>query len=183
MNRKAVLTAVGKDQTGIVAAVTGVLFELGYNLEASSMTLLQGEFAMIMILSVPGNDSLKIMKSKLQDLEKEMGLMFQVKELSEEESLAVVPENANPYTLNVVGVDHPGIVHNITKLLAARGINITNVDTQIICKEEQAPVYVMLLDLDVPVSIKEEDLHNELDVLSKELKVDITLEAVCVFKG
>jgi glycine cleavage system transcriptional repressor len=53
-----VISAVGKDRPGIVAGVSKVLFEAGCNLEDSSMTILEGEFAMILVVSLP--EALKI---------------------------------------------------------------------------------------------------------------------------
>ena len=49
--KHAILTVIGKDRPGIVANVTEILFEYGCNLEDASMTILEGEFAMIVVLS------------------------------------------------------------------------------------------------------------------------------------
>ena len=43
----------GADRPGIVAAVTGVLVEHGGNLEDTSMTILGGHFAMMLVVAVP----------------------------------------------------------------------------------------------------------------------------------
>ncbi|MHB8330407.1 MAG: ACT domain-containing protein, partial [Acidimicrobiales bacterium] len=49
------LSAVGADRPGIVAAVSGVLVDLGCNLEDSTMTILQGHFAVLLVVSAaPG---------------------------------------------------------------------------------------------------------------------------------
>ena len=47
---QSVMTVTGKDKPGIIARVTGVLFEAGANLEDVSMTILEGELAMILIV-------------------------------------------------------------------------------------------------------------------------------------
>ncbi|MDP8218734.1 MAG: ACT domain-containing protein [Candidatus Theseobacter exili] len=183
MEAKAVLTAVGKDQTGIVAAVSGVLYELGCNLEGSSMTLLQGEFAIILILSFPERDVMKKMQGRINKLEKEWGLLFSFREVPVEDFESTPKTESNPYTLNVVGVDHSGIVHRITVLLADLKVNITNVNTRLIGEGRQVPVYVMFLELDVPVIADESEIQSELRKLADELRVDITFAPVDVFKG
>ena len=47
------VTVVGHDRPGIIADVTGRLAELGFNLEDSTMTLLRGHFAMMLICAGP----------------------------------------------------------------------------------------------------------------------------------
>ena len=47
---KAVVTAVGKDRAGIIARITTLLSSEGINVEDISQTVLQGFFAMIMLV-------------------------------------------------------------------------------------------------------------------------------------
>src|ERR1700722_2979397 len=47
------LSALGADRPGIVASVSGVLVDLGCNLEDSTMTNLQGHFAVLLVVSAP----------------------------------------------------------------------------------------------------------------------------------
>ncbi|MBI5345287.1 MAG: ACT domain-containing protein, partial [Deltaproteobacteria bacterium] len=49
------LTAVGRDRPGIVAAVTKALYDHACNIEDSTMTRLEDEFAIILIMSAPGD--------------------------------------------------------------------------------------------------------------------------------
>ena len=53
MKKTIVLTAVGQDRPGIVANVSKILYETDCNIEDSSMTILKGDFAMILIISLP----------------------------------------------------------------------------------------------------------------------------------
>jgi len=47
---KAIVTVIGKDKTGIIAAVSGELNKLGANVEDISQTILQDYFVMIMLI-------------------------------------------------------------------------------------------------------------------------------------
>ena len=49
----AVVSALGPDRPGIVAAVTRVLLEHGANIADSRMGLLNGRFSMMLVVSVP----------------------------------------------------------------------------------------------------------------------------------
>jgi len=46
------VTVIGRDRPGIIAEVTGVVADLGGNIEDSSMTLLRGHFAWMLIADV-----------------------------------------------------------------------------------------------------------------------------------
>lgn len=47
---KAVVSVIGKDRTGIIAAVSGKLAELNVNIEDISQTIMQSDFVMIMLV-------------------------------------------------------------------------------------------------------------------------------------
>ena len=49
---KAFITVVGKDTVGVVAKVSGLCSELGINIEDISQSILQGMFAMIMLVDL-----------------------------------------------------------------------------------------------------------------------------------
>src|SRR5947209_8005026 len=59
------VSAVGADRPGIVAAVTGVFVEHGCNLEDTSMTILRGHFAMMLIVAAPDDVSGEELESAL----------------------------------------------------------------------------------------------------------------------
>lgn len=179
-NKKAVLTAVGKDRPGIVAEVSGVLYEMGCNLEGSSMCLLQGYFAMILMLSYPDSTDSECLRSRFQRLQDEMKLLIDLHPL--ETGIKAPPLAGRAYILNVIGMDHPGIVHRVTSFLASSKVNITDVNTRLI-SEESEPVYVMVLELDVPEEVDPEVLCGNLGNLAKELKVDISLNPIETFQG
>src|SRR5690349_484048 len=53
MQRNFVLTLTGPDRIGVVETVTRLLLERGGNVETSRMARLGGEFAILMLVSVP----------------------------------------------------------------------------------------------------------------------------------
>ena len=46
---KAIITVIGKDKSGIIAKVSGLLAEYDVNIEDISQTIVQGNFTMIML--------------------------------------------------------------------------------------------------------------------------------------
>lgn len=72
---KAVITVVGCDRVGIIAAVSNVLSDSGVNILDISQTIMQNMFTMIMLVDTAGaTDDIKKITEKLTELEKKMGL-------------------------------------------------------------------------------------------------------------
>ena len=177
MKREFVITAIGKDRPGIVAGVTEVLFQLGCNIEDSSMTILAGEFAMILIVAVPPEVGLGDLEEKLDGVRRSLGLVMSVKELSPKEVARATGAYEEKYMISVLGIDKPGIIYRVTDLLARRGINITDVQTKIVGEKEK-PIYTMVLEVEVPKGIDMKAISGELDRLGQELRIDVSTRPI-----
>src|SRR3989304_2162712 len=149
MRRFFVITAIGKDRAGIVAGVSKALYDLGANIEDSSMTILSGEFAMILIVSTKEEVVASDFESHFKEVTNKLGLFISIKELNENEIQSKKLYSGIPYIISVIGTDKPGIVYKVSELLASKGINITDLNTKVI-PGESAPVYTMLLEVDIP---------------------------------
>lgn len=76
---KAVVTVVGEDRKGIIAKVSGILFENDVNIEDISQTIMQNMFTMIMLVDFHSSAvSVQEISAKLDALAKEMGLSIHV---------------------------------------------------------------------------------------------------------
>ena len=76
---KAIVTVVGKDKKGIIARVSGVLFESGVNIVDISQTIMQDMFTMIMMVEFDSNEvSVQDIHKRLCIIEKEMDLSIHV---------------------------------------------------------------------------------------------------------
>jgi len=71
---KAVITVLGKDRTGIIAAVSGLLYQEGVNILDISQTILSGMFTMIMLVEVGQDAQYDIVREKLLNMAEEMNL-------------------------------------------------------------------------------------------------------------
>ena len=76
---KAVVTVVGKDQVGIIAAVCNRLAEYNVNVLDISQTVMQGYFTMMMVVDVTAcNVPLAELCEKMEEAGKERGLSIRV---------------------------------------------------------------------------------------------------------
>jgi glycine cleavage system transcriptional repressor len=170
------VTIIGNDRPGIVAGAAEVLYRLGCNIEDSSCTILGGEFAMILIVSHKKPFS----KSQLLDDFKTFGEAMQlsvfVRPLSKDAARYKSPVG-EICMVSVYGSDQPGIVYRVTRELASRKINITDLNTKLIGTPEE-PLYVLMLEAVLPEGIEIEDVSRLLEKLKKELKVEIGVRSV-----
>jgi glycine cleavage system transcriptional repressor len=171
-----VLTAVGRDRPGIVAAISEVFWRAGCNVEDASMTLLRGEFAVLLIARRAQGLSTEALAAELRALEERTDLQITLKELSEQES-APQAATGRPYVVHVYGADREGILYRITSLLAGQGINITDVNTRVLTTSSP-PVWVMMVEIELPADQEEASLQAALAAAARELGVDVSLRAV-----
>jgi len=172
MANHALLTAMGRDRPGIVAAVSGVLYGCGCNIEDSTMARLGGDFAIMLMVSLPEGVTREALSDRLDPVRREMDLTLQLTAIGEEEAAGRGAEAAG-YVIHVYGADRKGIVSRVTGHLAGRRINIANLTTHIIAHED--PLYVMMIDVVLPGGVDSGQLAEELSGIGRDLGVQITV--------
>ena len=76
---KAFITVIGRDTVGVIARVAGLCAELNINVEDVTQSILQGMFAMIMLVDLSGcNVSHDEMHARFAALGSEMGMQIRV---------------------------------------------------------------------------------------------------------
>lgn len=159
------VTVIGRDRPGIIAEVTRVVADLGGNLEDSSMTLLRGHFAWMLIADVDTDaDSLA---ARLAHLRAD-GLVVSVLPVASDEPYG---SDAVRYMLSVHGADHPGIVAGVTAALAAHGGNITDLSTRL----GPGGLYLLVAEVALPADVDVVALGAQLAEAGRELGVGVSL--------
>lgn len=115
-----ILTVVGPDRPGLVNALSAAVAARGGSWLESRMARLGGQFAGIVLVDAPAD--------LLDDLH---GLESQGLRIAAQEALAPPPPAGARLTLEVVGNDRPGIVRDVTRVLAACGVNIEELTTDV----------------------------------------------------
>ena len=150
-----------------MAGVTGRLVDLGCNLEDTSMTILRGRFAMVLVLAGPDDLEEAAIDAALAPVAAELDLAVWVHPIAEQ-----VPEGVGgeSWAVSVHGADRPGIVHRVTSVLADAGANVCDLSTRVIGPPEH-PVYAMLLEVVLPAGVDADALARHLEELAAELGV------------
>jgi len=167
--RALVLTCIGADREGLVEALAEAVNAHGGNWLESRMARLGGRFAGILQVEVP--------------TEREDELLVALGGL-ETRGLRVMTETARantprekPLELEIIGQDRPGIVHEISRVIAANGVNVDELDTA--C--ESAPqsgeqLFRARAVLHAPDAVDQEKLFREIEAIALDLMVDVVIE-------
>ncbi len=169
MNESLVMTLIGKDRPGLVERLAAVVEEHGGNWEESRMVQLAGEFAGLLRVEAPSNrvDGLLAALTELEDLSVTV------------ERVPPAPEDAATHLLKLelVGQDHPGIVHAIAEALAKQRINIEELESRLVdAPMSGAPLFQASALLHAPTSVELDVLQSELEQLAADLMVDIQIQ-------
>ena len=168
MSQSLVITAIGADRPGIVNELTEVLLNAGLNVEDSRMSVLGGEFAVMLLVS--GNsasiDSLKQQKESLSD---SLNLNLLIKPTTSRTS----DDDHVSYKVTVEGMDNPGIVHKLARYLSQHSINIVNMQTDSgHAPHTGTPMFTVNMLIDIPAEQNLEQLENDFAALCDELSMD-----------
>lgn len=167
-----VLTVVGADRAGLVAAVADVVDAHGGNWENSQLAELAGAFAGIIEVSVP-TDRVEELRASLSGLE---GLLTVSVHASEES--AADADDARRFAFRVLGNDHPGIVREISSTLSAHGLSIERMSSE---TYDAAMAGGRLFEATIAVRVAEsvdvDAVQSALEALAAEIQVDVSLES------
>ena len=165
------VTAVGADRPGIVAAVTGAFVDHGCNLEDSSMTILRGQFAMMLVVDAPAGVGTAELEDALAAPAADLDLVVTVRPAAEPGEEAA---DKGRWTVSVHGADHPGIVHGVASLLAGRSVNIVDLSTRVVGVPGRA-LYTMVLEVTLPPGADPRELERDLETTAADLGVTCRL--------
>lgn len=166
MTRHFVVSAIGGDRPGIVARVTAALTGLDCNLEDTSMTVLRGRFAMVLLVAGPDRMEAAVLEEGLAGPAGALGLAVWVHDVAEAVPRAVVGES---WTVSVHGADRHGLVSGVSAVLADMGANIVELSTRLVGSDQ--PLYAMLVEVVLPAGIAGEELVNRLSDVASRLGV------------
>jgi glycine cleavage system regulatory protein len=161
------LTVIANDRPGIVERIADVVTRAGGNWLESSMSRLAGKFAGILLVDI-AEDRQAALLTALEQLEQQ-GIR-----VTGEACSSLNPADGERVTLTVVGNDRPGIVGEISGILARLQVNVEELNTH--C--EDAPMSSEILfraiaTLQLPQDLDRGRLQQALENVSDDLMVEL----------
>ena len=167
------LSAIGRDRPGIVAEVTRALLGHSLNITDSQMAVLSGHFTMMLVVTAPDGTDVDLVNEELARTRDRLALdALSFSPLGEADPGSTA---APSHIVTVYGVDHPGIVHAVSARLAARAVNVTDLETRLVGEGGQAGLYAMVLEVALPASLDPDALGAMLGEVGAEQGVDVTV--------
>jgi glycine cleavage system transcriptional repressor len=174
MSINIVLTLTGTDRVGIVDEVTQLLLKLGGNIETSQMSRLGGEFAMLMMVSLPSDQNVSL-DAAISEL---AARGYKLTITPTAQTYAQAHPGWLPYQIEVQGADHEGIIHEIAHTLSQSGINIEKMETGTTRAANSGnPLFTMNAIVLVPPTLAFQDWSSALNAVGHRLYVDIKVSA------
>ena len=170
MDSSLVLTVIGLDRPGLVEELSQTITRHGASWQQSRMAHLAGRFAGILELTVS--------PARVEELTEALVAL-------EAKGLRVVVERSGDPSgspderelrLSLVGQDRPGIVSEISRAIASRGVNVVELVTSV----SSAPMSGETLfhvdaSLFVPATVSVDELRDALEEIASDLMVEVTL--------
>jgi len=174
MDNYLVISAVGEDQPGIVNALSEKILESGCNIIDTRMTVLGGEFAILMMVSGSWNTVAKL-ESSMSSLEKQLNLTIIAKQTEPRDQSS----KKIPYMIEVVAMDHPGIVNNVAEFFSSRNINIEDLSTgSYSAAHTGTTMFTMHMVISIPAESHLGDLREHFTEFCDNLNLDAIMEPV-----
>ena len=167
-----VFTAIAKDRPGVVEALAEIVDGHSGNWIDSSMARLGGEFAGIVRVAVS--------RECAPSLEQALAA------LAERGIDITVHKDAEPHApagrhakLAVTGLDHTGIVLEVTRALARKDVSIDDLKTKVFSGSMGGEaMFSADIDIVLPDDLDTEDLRDELELIANDIMVEINFEDV-----
>lgn len=170
MTQSVILTVVGSDRPGLTRAIADAVFAAGGNWLESHLSRLGGKYVGSVLVELPA-DRLGELEAAARAIDA-VGL-----------DVAIVPSasgsdrTGQPFAIEIVGQDRPGIVREVTTVLAGLDVNIEDFTTAI---EDSAwsgaPLFRGKARLLVPAGVSTDQVREALERISGEIMVDFAVQ-------
>lgn len=172
MQTSYIVTFIGDDRPGLVEELSRTIENNGGSWQESRLAQLGGQFAGLVRISAPGENHATLQ----HDLS-----ALSAGGLSVHLTPAGTPQAAldgRAVTLTVIGPDRPGIVREISRALAARGINVVEMDSAVVSAPMSAEMlFHARIQALVPPSTDMIALQVSLDEIANTMALEVDIES------
>ncbi len=178
---KMIISVLGEDRPGIIAAVTKVIFERDFNIEDVSQTILQNQFSGIFIATGPESVSTQDLRKAFEETTTGFDLHFHVQRLDSVE-ITWTTCACEPFIITTRGPDRKGLVAGVTALLAKHNVNVTQLRA-VFRGGEDPGRNVMIYEVDIPLDVDPQALRRDLLNKGEKLDLQISMQHKNIFEA
>ena len=172
MENYLVITALGEDRPGIVNKLSACVVDCGCNIVDSRMTVLGGEFAVMLLVSGKWNELTRL-EDTLKAQRDALDLIITTKRTQPSR----LSKDLMPYVVEVISIDHPGIVYQLANFFSTRDINIQEMNTtRYAAAHTGTPMFAMHITANIPAGTHVATLRDEFLDFCEAQNLDATIE-------
>ncbi len=170
MAASVILTLVGKDRPGLTQALADAVLAAGGNWHESKLSRLGGQYVGAVIVEI-GEGERPALEAAMRTIDPGTLTVSII-------DAAGMATTGHPLRMELVGADRPGIVREVTSVLASLGVNIEEFDTAVTDGAWSGErIFRSRAMLTVPDGTDPDDVIAALEAISGEIMVDLTVSA------
>ena len=167
-----VISTLGSDRPGIANAISQLVTETHCNIDDSRMTVLGGEFAVLMLVS-GAKENIDALDHNLPAIAKTLELTTFTKRTNTK----AAEYSERPYTVQVVALDNQGIIHEIANFFSKQGINIENMDTETYAAPHTgSPMFSLSMTVNLSENVQISHLREKFITFCDDRNLDSSIE-------
>ncbi len=167
-----VVSAIGEDKPGIINALSQVATESGCNILDTRMTVLGGEFALLMMLNGSAENIDQVTRALTP-----VAARYCLTTILKRTQPRKADQAVRPYRVDVVALDHPGIVREIAGFFSDRQINIEEMETGTYAAAHTGtPMFSLEMTVNIPATTSIAGLKDAFVTFCDERNLDASIE-------
>ncbi|MFO7884413.1 MAG: ACT domain-containing protein [Desulfobacteraceae bacterium] len=177
---KLIITILGKDRPGIIAAVSASLFHLECNIENVNQMILQDEFAGFFVVDPHRDLDKDGLKKQLAEALKETNLRIHVDTINKNNSTQETTDS-ELFLITTIGPDQKGLVAGITEVIARFNVNVINLKAMFKGGDDPNS-NIMSYEVAITRENDKTNLFSALKKRARELNLDISIQHKNIFQ-
>ncbi len=172
-SKQLVISAIGSDRPGIVNELSQLIVQNNGNIDDSRMTVLGGEFAIILLISATAGEL-----DKIEQILNQQAASLKLNIITKRTTDDALPEKRMPYIVEVLAMDNPGIVYKLADFFSSQDINIQSMQTdRYPAPHTGTQMFAIEMVIAVPQTIIINDLRDDFLDLCEDMNLDASIEA------
>lgn len=177
MRSSLVVTVVGPDRPGIVESIASAVTARRGNWVESKMARLAGQFAGVLLVDVPREEREALAVDLRGLTSRDLQLTITAADTEEGGSGSTAAAASPVLRFTLLGHDRPGVVRDVARVLAQRGVNVTDLETDVRSAPMSGePLFRATVEATLPAAADESSLRAEIERVADGLAMDVTFD-------
>lgn len=178
MSKQMIISVMSKDRPGVIADLTGAIFELDGDLADLNQSILFGYLTMILVATFDDSVIPEDVIAKISHIDTQVKFEVIVKEVDAPIDTSAKQSPEETYVVTAQGKNKSGLVHSISRFCHAHNINIMDLATKLTDGQ-----YTMVLQLNMNGADPIEIIQKDLEEFSQETGLHVTIQHNDIFQA